>query len=76
MSVTFSTKPQLAREILKRVLTSGVTAKWGTADEIYGSDSTFRRLCANEGLGYVVAITSHAHLFFDGLRTRVSEHVQ
>ena len=37
-SVTFSTKPALAREMLKRTLAAGVPAKWVTADEVYGSD--------------------------------------
>jgi len=75
-SVTFSTKPALAREMLKRTLAAGVRAKWVTADEVYGSDSKFRRFCEERGLGYVVAISSQAHLFLDGLRCRVSEHVQ
>ena len=75
-SVTFSTKPALAREMLKRTLAAGVRAKWVTADEVYGSDSKFRRFCEERGLGYVVAISSQSHLFLNGLRCRVSEHVQ
>ena len=75
-SATFSTKPALAREMLKRTLAAGVPAKWVTADEVYGSDSKFRCFCEESGLGYVVAISSQAHLFLTGLRCRVSEHVQ
>jgi SRSO17 transposase len=75
-SITFSTKPALAREMLKRTLAAGVPAKWVTADEVYGSDSKFRCFCEESGLGYVVAISSQAHLFLNGLRCRVSEHVQ
>lgn len=75
-SVTFSTKPALAREMLKRTLAAGVRAKWVTADEVYGSDSKFRRFCEASGLGYVVAISSQTHLFLNGSRCRVNEHVQ
>ncbi len=75
-SVTFSTKPALAREMLKRTLDAGVPAKWVTADEVYGSDYKFRRFCEDRGLGYVVAISSNTHLFLNGRRTRVDEHVK
>jgi len=75
-SVTFATKPALAREMLKRTLDAGVPAQWVTADEVYGSDSKFRRFCESRGLGYVVAISSQTHLFLNGRRTRVDEHVQ
>lgn len=75
-SVTFSTKPALAREMLKRTLAAGVPAKWVTADEVYGSDYKFRRFCEERGLGYVVAISSNTHLFLGGRRTRVDQHVQ
>ena len=75
-SVTFATKPALAREMLKRTLDAGVPAKWVTADEVYGSDYKFRRFCEDRGLGYVVAISSNTHLFLNGRRTRVDEHVK
>lgn len=75
-SVTFATKPALAREMLKKTLDAGVPAKWVTADEVYGSDCKFRRFCEIRGLGYVVAISSHTHLFLNGRRTRVDEHVR
>ncbi len=74
--VTFSTKPQLAQEMLRRALAAGVPAQWVTADEVYGSDYKFRRFCEDQGLGYVVAISSQTHLFLNGQRTRVSEHVK
>ena len=75
-SVTFATKPALARQMLKRTLDAGVPAKWVTADEVYGSDYKFRRFCEDRGLGYVVAISSNTHLFLGGRRTRVDDHVQ
>lgn len=74
-SAKFATKPQLAREMLTRALDAGVPAKWVAADEVYGSDYKFRHLCENKGLGYAVAISSGAHLFWNGQRMKVSEHV-
>lgn len=62
-SVTFSTKPALAREMLKSTLVAGVPAEWVTADQVNGSDSKSRCFCEKRGLGYVVAISSQAHLF-------------
>lgn len=58
-----------------RAKEAGVPASWVAADEVYGSDDQFRRCCEQLGLGYVVAISSATHLFFQGRRTRVSEHL-
>lgn len=73
--VEFATKLQLARRMVQRAMTAGVPAKWVAADEVYGSDYQFRRCCEQLGLGYVVAISSAAHLFLNGRRMRVSEHL-
>lgn len=72
--VSFATKPQLAREMLQRAMAARVPAKWVAADEVYGSDYQFRRCCEQLGLGYVVAISSSAHLYLNGRRTKVSDH--
>jgi SRSO17 transposase len=69
--VAFATKPQLARGMLRRALRAGVPARWVTADEVYGSDSEFRRLVERSGLSYVVAVTSAQRLFLDGFYGRV-----
>jgi SRSO17 transposase len=73
--VEFATKPQLARRMLQRARAAGVPAKWVAADEVYGSDYQFRRGCEQLGLGYVVAVSSATHLFLNGRRTKVSEHL-
>lgn len=73
--VPFATKPELGRQMLRRTVASGVSAKWVCADEVYGSDSAFRTCCEELGLGYVVAVTSAAHMFHNGQRGRVSDHV-
>ena len=73
--VSFATKPELARQMLRRAVDSGMSAQWVCADEVSGSDSAFRACCEELGLGYVVAITSAAHIFHQGMRGRVSDHV-
>ena len=65
-NVVFATKPQLARIMLRRALQAGVPARWVTADEVYGSDSKFRRMVEQAGLSYVVAVTSAQRLFLGG----------
>lgn len=73
--VEFATKPQLARQMLERTGQAGIAAKWVAADEVYGSDYKFRRCCEQLGLGDVVAVSSATHLFLNGRRTKVSEHL-
>ena len=73
--VEFATKPQLARRMLQRTMSAGISAKWVAADEVYGSDYRFRRCCEQLRLGYVVAVSSATHLFLNGRHTRVSEHL-
>ena len=41
--VEFATKPQLARGMLQRAMAAQVPAKWVAADDVYGSDSQWRR---------------------------------
>ena len=73
--VAFATKPQLARRMLQRATQAGIPARWVAADEVYGSDSQFRRCCEQLGLGSVVAISSATHLFWQGRHTKVSDHL-
>jgi SRSO17 transposase len=69
----FATKPEMARTMLRRALKAGVPARWVTADEVYGSDSKFRKLVEDAGLGYVVAVTSAQRLFLGGCYGRVDD---
>lgn len=74
--VTFATKPELARRMLKRAFDANVPASWVVADEVYGSDSKIRRLLEKQGVGYVVTVACNQYLFLDGVRTRVDNHVK
>ncbi|HEX2187048.1 MAG TPA: IS701 family transposase [Chloroflexota bacterium] len=57
-SVAFRTKPQLALGMIERALEAGVPARWVVADEVYGSDSKFRRALEERDQAYVVAVKS------------------
>jgi SRSO17 transposase len=57
--VAFRTKPQLAQEMIGRALDAGVPARWVVADEVYGSDSRFRRALEEREQAYVVAVKSN-----------------
>jgi SRSO17 transposase len=74
--VTFATKPELARRMLKRAFDGNMPASWVVADEVYGSDSKLRRLLEKQGVGYVVTVACNHHLFLDGVRDRVDNHVK
>ncbi|MDH3039194.1 transposase [Streptomyces sp. TRM75561] len=52
----FTTKGELARDIVRRCLAAGLPATWVTADEAYGQDWHFRRLLEQLDVGYVVAV--------------------
>jgi SRSO17 transposase len=73
--VEFATKPELAQRMLTRTLEAGLPARWVTADEVYGSDARFRAFLQRRGQGYVVAISCQTRLYYQGLRTRIDEHV-
>jgi SRSO17 transposase len=62
-TVTFATKPKLARTLLERTLDGGVPARWVTADCVYGADYPFRHAIVTRALGYVVGVTSTQSLW-------------
>jgi SRSO17 transposase len=66
-SVEFATKPAQARAMIRRALQSGVPCRWVTADEVYGGDYQFRKLCEDRGLYYVVAVSRAQKLWSQDL---------
>jgi SRSO17 transposase len=55
-SVVFTTKPQLAGDILTDLEVAGVLPPWVTGDEVYGRDSTLRAFCEDRSVGYVLGV--------------------
>jgi SRSO17 transposase len=53
---TFRTKPRIACDQARRILSAGVPVAWMAADEVYGRSAAFRQLFEEEGIQYVVAV--------------------
>jgi len=67
--VKFATKQRLAQKMLAHALESGLSPDWVLADEVYGSDSKFRRFLEERCQPYVLAVSSQQRLWI-GLRQR------
>src|SRR5215218_3068247 len=57
------TKPQLAREMLKRAFDAGVCAGWVTGDTIYGSARRLRMFLEERGVPFVLGVKSDESLW-------------
>lgn len=52
----FRAKNDLAKDMVRRALTSPLPIAWVTADAAYGQEGRFRRLLEQSGLGNVLAV--------------------
>jgi SRSO17 transposase len=69
--VSFLTKQRLAQKMLSRAFESGFSPDWVLADEVYGSDSKFRRFLEECGQAYVLAVSSQQRLWVGFSQKRV-----
>lgn len=69
-TVTFATKPQLARAMLDRAFAAAVPAAWVAGDEVYGNDPGLRQWLEDQGRAYVLAVSANHPLWRDGERVR------
>ncbi|MFF8595211.1 IS701 family transposase [Streptomyces sp. NPDC015220] len=53
---SFATKPELARGLVLRALSSALPIAWVTADAAYGQELRFRRMLEEAQVGYVLAV--------------------
>lgn len=60
---TFQTKPELARQLLERARTNGVTFAWITGDKVYGDDRPLRQWLEDQQQAYVLGIASVEQLW-------------
>lgn len=74
--VAFATKPQLAQRMLERVLVKGFSAEWVLGDEVYGSDSKFRRFLDEREQPYVLAVSSQQRLWVELRQERLDALVK
>ena len=63
--VEFSTKPELAREMLERAFEAKVPAAWVTGDTIYGGDRRLRMFLEQSARPFVLAIKRSEPLWAD-----------
>jgi SRSO17 transposase len=54
--VAFATKPELARQMVARVLEAGVPFGWFAADEAYGQNTALRDWLEEQHVSYVMAV--------------------
>jgi SRSO17 transposase len=54
--VPFATKPELARDMLKRAVAAGVPFAWFAADEVYGQNPGLRDWLEEQEVSYVMAV--------------------
>jgi SRSO17 transposase len=64
-TVSFQTKPQLAKTMLKRAFEAGVPAQWVAGDTVYGSDRQLRAWLEAEKQAFVLAAPVNEMLWFD-----------
>lgn len=76
LEVAFATKPQLAQRMLERALAQGYSPEWVLADEVYGSDSKFRRFLEERGQPYVLAVSSQQRLWVNLRQQRLDTLVK
>ena len=55
--VEFATKPELALEMLQRVIDRGVPCRWVTGDSVYGNGMIIRGWLESLPLGYVLGVS-------------------
>lgn len=65
-TVKFETKPELARQMLKRALDAGVPCGWVTGDEVYGGDRSLRLWLESREQPFGMAVAKNEPLWWQG----------
>lgn len=60
--VTFRTKPQLAMDLCRDMVTDATMPPWAAADEVYGRSSQLREFLQDNGIGYVMRVGCAFHI--------------
>ncbi len=71
--IEMRTKPELAREMLKRALDAGVEAAWVVADSVYGDTRRLGMFLEEREQPYVLALSGKAHVWAGFQQHRVSK---
>src|SRR5918994_3426769 len=70
--VGMRTKPQLAKEMLRRALQAGVKAEWVVADSVYGDSRELGMFLEEREQPYVLALSGKAYVWAGFYQHRVS----
>ena len=62
-TVSFATKPELARQMIEGALQAGVLFRWFTADEVYGNNGVLRLWLEQQQIWHVMALASHQYVW-------------
>jgi SRSO17 transposase len=71
----FATKPQMARQMIKRAIAAQVPFGWVVGDSVYGSESKMRTWLEEREISYVLGITGQYRVFWNGERQWAKEIV-
>jgi SRSO17 transposase len=68
----FATKPQLAQQMLARVLAAGIPARWVTGDSVYGDDRRLRMWLEAQPQAYVLAVSGKEYVWLGWQQRQVN----
>jgi SRSO17 transposase len=71
--VGMRTKPELAKEMLRRALEAGVKAEWVVADSVYGDSRRLGMFLEDREQPYVLAVSGKAYVWVGLRQHRVGE---
>ncbi len=66
-TVTFATKPELARRMIERAMQQGIPFAWVSGDTVYGGEPAFRQWLEDHSVPFVLAVAKDDRLW-DGER--------
>lgn len=67
-TVSFATKPELARQMIEGALQAGVLFRWFTADEVYSNNGVLRLWLEQQQIWHVMALASHQYVWLPTMR--------
>jgi SRSO17 transposase len=62
-TVSFATKPLLARQMIARALAGGVPARWVAGDSVYGNDGKLRRWLEEHRVAHVLGVSGNHYVW-------------
>lgn len=69
----FFSKPKLAKEMIERIISSGLAFKWAAGDSVYGDDRGLRMWLEEKGKAYVFAVSGKEYIDAGFHQYRVSD---